>query len=388
MIVLDTETRLRYLRTSIVVAFLGGILFSHKLWFGAGRSFPRSPIASSLPDTFSLLEFLLSPLLLILLVFIAVRKKPTRFIVVTLTLLALLVFLDQTRLQPWVYQYSILLGILAFHGRSPSMTSTTLAACQLAVAAQYVWSGIQKLNWSFAHKIVPDILALTGISLPQSMLRLLPLLAIVVALAEASIGVALLFRRTRSVGVIVAVGMHLVLLLVMITSNRNSVIWPWNVAMIVIVGVLFWRAEGYSTRWLSRASYPLRAMLAIYCLAPVLSFAGWWDLYLSSALYSGNTPNVAVRINEEVRERLSPETRQLVFSSKAGELILPIYEWSMSDLNVPQYPEVRVYKELGRFVCRVGGNHPDIELIIQERPGIVDGAARVIRRSCRDLSQR
>ena len=387
MIVLDTETRLRYLRTSIVVAFLGGILFSHKLWFGLGRSFPRAPIVSSFPDTFSLLEFLLSPLLLILLLFIAVRKHPTRLIVVTLTLFAVLVFLDQTRLQPWLYQYSLLLGILAFQGRNPSMSSTTLAACQLAVAAQYFWSGIQKLNWSFAHKILPDILTLTGISLPQSILRLLPLLAIVLALAEASIGLALLFRRTRSVGVIVAVGMHVVLLLLMIMANKNSVIWPWNVAMIVIVGVLFWRAEGYLTRSLSRASYPLRAMLAIYCLAPVLSFAGWWDLYLSSALYSGNTPNVAIRINEEVRERLSPETRQLVFSSRTGELILPIYEWSMSDLNVPQYPEVRVYKRLGRFICRVGGNQPDIELIIQERPSIIDGTARVTRRSCRDLSQ-
>lgn len=381
MIVPATETRLRYLRSAIAAAFVVGILFSHKLWFGAGRSFPRTPIISSLPDTFSLLEFFLSPLLLILLTFIAFRKNPMRLIVIALVLIAVLVFLDQTRLQPWVYQYSLLLGIIAFQSNS---ASTTLAACQLAVAAQYFWSGIQKLNWSFAHKILPDIVAVTGISLPQSVLRLLPPLAIVVALSEALLGLALLFRRTRSAAVIVAIMMHVVLLLLMITARQNSVIWPWNVAMIVIVGVLFWRADVHP-RSLSRATYAVRALLAICCLAPALSFAGWWDLYLSSALYSGNTPNAAIRINEEVRQRLSPKTQQLVFFSKAGEPILPVYEWSISDLNIPQYPEVRVYKQLGWSICRLAAGHKDIELIIQERPSIIDGTARVTRWSCLDL---
>jgi hypothetical protein len=298
MIVLDTETRLRYLRILIVVAFLGGMLFSHKLWFGVGRSFPRTPIISSLPDSLSLLEFLLSPLLLIVLVFIAFRRNPTCFIVIALTLLALLIFLDQARLQPWVYQYSVILGFLAFQSRHSSMGPTSLAACQIAVAAQYFWSGVQKLNWSFGHKILPEMLVSIGINQPATLLRSLSFLGLMVALTEASIGLALLRRRTRSVAVVAAIGMHVVLLLLLIMSNQNSVVWPWNVAMIVIVGVLFWQAGGYSMRSLGRESYPLGLVLAIYCLAPALSFVGFWDLYLSSALYSGNTPNAAIRNNE------------------------------------------------------------------------------------------
>jgi len=378
MMVLDTEIRLRYLRSLIAAAFLAGMLLSRRLWFGIGRTFPRTPLISALPDAFRLLEFLFWPLLLIVLIFIALRKDATRFIVIALTLSAVLVLLDQTRLQPWVYQYSVMLGILAFQSRNTG--STTLAACQLVIAVQYFWSGIQKLNWTFAHKTLPDVLALTGITLPES----LPLLAIVVALTEAAVGVALIFRRTRPVAVIAAVAMHVVLLVMMITSKQNSVIWPWNVAMIVVVVVLFWQADN-SARLVSRASNSARVMLAIYCLAPVLSFAGWWDLYLSSALYSGNTPNAAIRINAEVRERLSPETQRLVFSTTSGELILPVYEWSMSNLNVPQYPEVRVYKELGRFVCRLGGNNRDVQLIIQERPNAINGRAVVTRRSCVEL---
>ena len=378
MMVLDTEIRLRYLRSLIAAAFLAGMLLSRRLWFGIGRTFPRTPLISALPDAFRLLEFLFWPLLLIVLIFIALRKDATRFIVIALTLSAVLVLLDQTRLQPWVYQYSVTLGILAFQSRKTG--STTLAACQLVIAVQYFWSGIQKLNWTFAHKTLPDVLALTGITLPES----LPLLAIVVALTEAAVGVALIFRRTRPVAVIAAVAMHVVLLVMMITSKQNSVIWPWNVAMTVVVVVLFWQADN-SARLVSRASNSARVMLAIYCLAPVLSFAGWWDLYLSSALYSGNTPNAAIRINAEVRERLSPETQRLVFSTTSGELILPVYEWSMSDLNVPQYPEVRVYKELGRFVCRLGGNNRDVQLIIQERPNAINGRAVVTRRSCVEL---
>jgi len=377
MIASATETRLRYLRSTVAAAFVAGTLFSHKLWFGIGRSFPRTPVISVLPDTFSLLEFLLSPLLLILLVLIALRKNSTRLIIIALALVAFLVLLDQTRLQPWVYQYSVLLGITALQSRSK------LAACQLVVAAQYFWSGIQKLNWTFAHKTLPDIVGQAGISLPQS----LAMLAIIIALSEAVLGIALLFRRTRSVAVIVAIVMHVVLLLLMITSRQNSVIWPWNAALIALVVVLFWRVDEHG-RSLSRASYPVRAVLAVCCLAPALSFVGWWDLYLSSSLYSGNTPNAAIRINEEVRQRLSPKTQQLVFFSKAGEPILPVYEWSMSDLNVPQYPEVRVYKQLGWSICRLGEGRRDIELIIQERPAISDGTTRVTRRSCLDLETR
>lgn len=393
----DVTARLRYLRAAVAGAYVCGMLVTPRLWFGVGRTFPRAPLTGILPASLSAAEYLLSPLLLVALILAAVAARPRRYLAASTVLTVLLVVSDQTRLQPWVYQYLVMLALLAC-ARTTEADETDgaiiLAACRLVVAALYFWSGAQKLNWTFAHEVVPELLGRAGLQLPAVCAAYLPVAAVVAAICESLIGVGLLLRRTRRAALVSALVMHLLLLSLLVASSSNSVVWVWNVCMPVLVVLLFWRAaDPLVPRGVRQASgsrlagHACIAALALCCLAPALSFFGWWDAYLSAALYSGNTPVGVLRVDERVRQRLPEPAQRVVFTTKRGELMLPFYEWSMAELNAPPYPEERVYRHLARQLCGPPEDGRELELIVKERPSALDGSYTVTRADCRELSE-
>lgn len=390
--------RLNYLRIAVAGAYACGILLSPGLWFSAGRTFPRAPLLSGLPAYFSSFDYLLSILLLIALTLAAASRRPRRYLVAAVALTALLVVLDQTRLQPWVYQYLIMLAALACERPGAADVATAepiLAANQLVVATLYFWSGAQKLNWSFGHEVMPGLLEQAGIHLPAAYASYLPAASVGVAVCEALMGAALLVRRTRQAAVLLALGMHLLVLLMLIAASSNSVVWAWNIGMMVMVALLFWRFDqrlDYRAlrrfRGADASSHVARVVLIVCGLAPALSFVGWWDMYLSAALYSGTTPVGVIRISERVGEQLPVSAQQQIFKTRSGELMLPLYEWSLAELNVPPYPETRVYRQLARQVCEDAEERQEIELVVKERPSPIDGSYAVRRFDCPNLLAR
>lgn len=349
---------------------------------------------SHLPPFVSSHDYLLSFLLFASLTLSAVSKR-CRYLIVSIVLTGLLVVLDLTRLQPWVYQYALMLAIVACLREDETNETTArsvIVAEGLVIATLYLWSGVQKLNWSFSHDVIPGLLKEAGIYWPSVNSSYLWAVGFGVAICEALIGVGLLIRRTRSVAVMLAVGMHLLVLLTLVLAWRNSVVWLWNIAMIVMVVLVFSRTDitllRHSLRW-SRVSDVIahlpKAIILICGLVPALSFFGWWDQYLSAALYSGKSPVGVIRISESVRGRLPGKTQMQLFTTGQGELMLPLYEWSLGDLNVPPYPEVRVYRQVARQVCALANDEQGIELIVKDRISLIDGSYVVTRTDCPDL---
>lgn len=356
---------------------------------------------NGLPAFLSSADYLLSILLLVALAFSIISKRPSRYLVAVVALTSLLVLFDQTRLQPWVYQYVVMLASLAWLTRGEinadniEGAAPVLCANQLIVAFLYFWSGTQKLNWTFANEVMPALLESAKIHLPAAFLSYLPVAAVGIAASEALIGVALVIRKTRQTAVVLALGVHFVVLLLLAVARHNTVVWPWNLAMMIVVVLLFWRfdrslvrKELWPWRGSSLVSHLPKVVVVICGLAPTLSFFGWWDIYLSGALYSGNTPVGVVRISDRVRDRLPEVAQQQLFTTTHGELILPFHEWSLNDLNVPPYPEVRVYKQLARQLCVYANDPREIELIIKGRPSLRDGSYLVSRADCQRLFAR
>ena len=395
---MSTIARLTYVRIVVAAAYLCGILFSHRLWFGAGRTFPRVPLLESLPAFILAHDYLLSILLVVALVLSIFSKRPARFLVAIATLTTLLVVCDVTRLQPWVYQYVLMLLLLACrHLRIADATlgRSVLAANQLLIVALYFWSGLQKLNWSFAHEVLPNLLTSAGFQHFQPGAAYVSAAGAAVALCEASIGVGLFFWRTRKAAVLIASSLHLVVLLLLILAGSNSVVWPWNVAMLVMIWLLFWREEGSLTNrtlWQWRSgevtSHLVATVLIVCGLAPALSFAGWWDMYLSASLYSGNTPVAVIQVDENLRSRLPVMAQRQLLTTSRRELMLPLHDWAMAELNVPPYPEDRVYRQLASQLCSYDHQPHDLLLIVKERPSLLDGSYSVSRTNCRDLLSR
>ncbi len=305
--------RVRWLRIIVPSAFISGVLLSPSLWFDLGRSFPRAPI---LPGFTFHYDLVLSIVLVGTLSLSAIATYPRRYLIASVILTIVLVFLDQTRLQPWVYQYAIMLSLLVFV--QPGDAKPILAANQLVIATLYFWSGLQKISWTFIHDTAPTLLESTGIHLAP---RYLTIVAIIIAVGETFIGVCLLLLRTRRLAVVIACLMHTIILFTFILSQRNSVIWPWNVAMILFTVVLFYSNDESPFVYL-RARRPLtshlaKATLVICGLLPALSGVSWWDLNLSGALYSGNTPIAVMRMSEGLRERLPEAAQKHVFTTTA-----------------------------------------------------------------------
>ncbi|HET6978355.1 MAG TPA: hypothetical protein VFI24_18635 [Pyrinomonadaceae bacterium] len=363
-------TRLHWLRIVVAAAFLCGIIMSPHLWFDAGRSFPRAPI---IPGLIWRQDFVLSIVLVVTLVLAVITR---RFLAVSVVLIIVLVLLDQTRLQPWVYQYAIMFVFLVF-----AQTRAVLAANQFVVAALYFWSGLHKLSWSFVHDVAPRLIESAGVHLsPRSM----TIGALTIAICESLIGIGLLFSRTRRIAVVVACVMHTIILITLVHARLNTIVWPWNVAMMAITVIIFYRGDETPFKSLRRDYLP-KAALLICGLLPALSFVGWWDLYLSGALYSGKSPVAVIRISDTLRDRLSASARETIFKSSRSELMLPLFEWSSAELNVPPYPAVRVYRDITRQLCALDSDSNANALIVKGQPALTNGNATVTVTSCAQL---
>jgi hypothetical protein len=129
----------------------------------------------------------------------------------------------------------------------------------------------------------------------------------------------------------------------------------------------------------------VRALALVCAVLPLLSFWGGWEMNLSGALYAGNKAVAVVRIDRPIYERLPEAARRHVFETKGGELMLPVFEWAMADLNVPPYPEPRAYKQIAREICGLTEDGGQVELIVKGRPAILDGSYTVSRMSCTEL---
>jgi len=390
--------RVAALRFVVAAALLSGLALSPHLWFPAARSFPRAPLIDALPRAaVPPLEHLLGGLLVAALVAAALAKRPLKYLVAVIISLALFVMLDQTRLQPWVYQYLLIFVIIASGGRHRSgggegSQRFVIPALRLVVAALYFWGGVQKLNYSFGREVLPHLLAPL-----QPVLTLggsqLAALGVGIALAEIFTGIGLLYGRTRRSCVWLALAMHVLLLGLLIARGYNSVVWAWNAALVPIVVILFRRVDAPTRRVFDgfgagdRLGRAAQVLAVASALLPASSFWGWWDLYLSGALYSGNTPVAVVRVDGRVYGRLPEAARRQVFETKGGELMLPVFEWSMAELNVPPYPEPRVFRRVAREVCRLAEDGGEVELILKGRPALLDGRYGVTRTGCPQLEE-
>jgi hypothetical protein len=133
----DVSGRLLWLKTILSLGFLSGVLISMRLWT-ADRFYPTTPVFEGLPSFSGAVDYAGFGALLVLLAAVLFRRSRWPALAL-LALVILLAALDQSRLQPWVYQYSFMLAALALC-RAPG---DALDVCRLILAGTYLWSGLQ-----------------------------------------------------------------------------------------------------------------------------------------------------------------------------------------------------------------------------------------------------
>jgi len=319
----DTSSRDIY-RVVIIacIAMAAGMACSRPLWISADRLYPPVPILNVSTTSFALSAVLLSALLVALVVS-ALPKVPVWCRVVPVGIIAVLVALDQSRFQPWIFMYAVILLVAAFASRIEGRNAGILMTLRFMLAAQYFWSGLQKANDSFIEQVWPTFAdpLFGALHLPLSAGHAA---GFVVPLLEVAVGCCLFVPRTRRIGVIGACVTHATILASLLASGEKH------------------RRLGLERR---NASVRLRAVLErderpVDCLVnseisaghcvrlvgrvlPALSFVGYWDSYPSWALYSGNTAQAVVVIDPAALNTLPDVLRRKYVAAIASDVHRP-----------------------------------------------------------------
>jgi hypothetical protein len=365
------ETGLHHLTTIVCVATIAGLVLTPKLWVSS-RSYPLTPVATFLPQIPFPFDYIIFFGFLLLVALTAVAKNRRRLLGAVIATAAVLCALDQSRLQPWFYQYVAMLCALApwyWRGHS-TQARVPLNCCRIIVASVYLWSGLHKLNRTFIEHgfnyFVEGVHAI-----PSALVQYLAPMAFVVPLVEAGIGVGLLIRKTRRLAIVFAVLMHTFVLTSLgpLGHDTDGPVWPWNVAMIGFILILF-RDQMNLPAWdivRPRQGFLHLSMIILFFVMPVFSFIDLWDSFLSFALFSGDVEIAQIHISKSLVEKLPPELYVYVKQESDGRYVLDYDLWAGTETNTPVYPQARVFENIARFTCQYATVASDVDLTEGER---------------------
>jgi hypothetical protein len=369
---LDPYTRIVGLKLTIAAAFCVGLVLSAHLWIGP-RSYPYAPIIAALPALDGLAAQILFATLLALGLAILVAPKPRLFIAAFAAIIGIFCLLDQTRWQPWVFQYEFLLVVLAafsWDRADVAGRDRTLNIARLVIACTYVFSGLQKLNANFVDYEFPWIV--------EPVTRQIPWLSgplhqfgIAVPFIQVAFGTGLVTRRFRRVSLIVAVAMHIFILAMFGPAGHdwNEAVWPWTAAMALFDILLFAGADEVAARdilWTPRSTSHAAALL-LFAAAPLLSFVNAWDSYLSAAIYSGNVTEAQIYTTDAAKAALPATIARYLVHTSPDTNVINLQRWAFEDLHVTPYPEARVFRSIAHSVCDQLPDRTKLVLIVKEQ---------------------
>ena len=365
------ERRILILRIVVCLFFVLGVSLSFKVWH-SDRIFPLLPVFDWIPSSsIDFSKFLAMILSFGLLIGAFVRSRS--YFIGFFALLLSLLLQDQMRWQPWVYIYVAFLVTFALWKRTDERL---LPYFQFLLIGVYLWSGAYKFGGSFIEltwdKMLRTILFIDDPSTRQS----LHFLGYGIPIIEILIAAGLFFKKSRHLAILFAIATHVVILIYVITNQQNSVIYPWNFAMIFLVILCFYKTENSMSLWtssLSRSqelSKKLKLQIAsgalFFVLLPALNPLGLWDNYLSFKLYSGTNGAFCVGLDKDQYKKVDPALYDYfwVVEKPNGKYWIYVNLWALDELNVAFYPEEPTFRELARSFCDGAIPEEKLEFVI------------------------
>ena len=248
---------------------------------------------------------------------------------------------------------------------------------QILLIGVYLWGGIHKFSSEFIDNTYLSILMdMFGLDGPET-IQSLGWLGYSIPLVELAIALLLIFPKTRKIGVVGVILTHLFILVFLFRINSNTILYPWNVAMVLFVLVLFYKNnEPLVFREEHQSLIRILNSLAIilFILLPAFSISNKWDNYLSFKLFSGKTHLFYICVDNTSAHLIDPHLKEYFWEPEGlnkGKMI-SLNEWTLDELNVPFYPETRVFKQVAKDFCS-SQSHPDIYIFTEFDRGFNEG---------------
>ena len=335
----------------ITLGFLSQILLSKSLWYPANRQFFLVPMFDFMTLDFGNIGNIILFVGLLLSLVLALFYYKKNILLTAIVLFAILMLQDITRVQAWSYQYFLTFVILFIDWQKPR--DSAFVALQYIMIFTYFWSGLQKLNPHYVEVVHPWLFGVYKWSEPFADIGNW---AYASAFFEALIGIGLMFKKSRKLSVIGGLGMH-VFILAMIGpwgEDWNSVVYPWNIVMMALLLLLFWRKPEEkqpptlfqlpqtSIQWL---------VLVLFGVLPAFNFFTKFPETISMTMYNGATSELSVFFDEPEAPGCIPDVAQKHIYPFAYGYYMSLDNWGGSELNVPIYDLPTYAEKFGKQFC-------------------------------------
>lgn len=258
--------------------------------------------------------------------------------------------LDQNRWQPWEYEYIFIILALVINYKNEKKAIATIAFIFISI---YFFSGLGKMNLLFSQYL-RNVIVGSGLfhsNDSRAWNILLYHSGYLLGIIEILLSIGLLFKRRIKAAAILLIIMHVCIIVIFGPAgiNYDKIIWPWNIAMILCLYILFLSRDRVLISFQLIKLGWNKLIIVLFGLLPFLNFSGYWDYFLSASLFSFKPPNMYVYIhNKEACKELRPfftieKNKPSVDSNTA---LINVRQWSFKEMQAPAYPELRVYKKI------------------------------------------
>ena len=290
-----------------------------------------------------------------------------------------LVLADQHRLQPWVYQITVI-GLLLCSCR-PELS---VRLCRLVVISVYFYSAVSKVDASFLTGeggwLLDGLCRSLGIDTTYWSETLRTGLLAVFPLGELAVAVGLFWSWTRVAAVCLAIAMHTALLLALGPwgLDHKPGVLIWNVYFAAQAYVLFLgptRPErGFPSEPVDRPTHQASlgrnfavTLTAIVIGLPLLEPFGLCDHWLAWELYATHPSRAVFFVSTNAREKLPADLKPFVREPPFGESWsrVEIDRWSLEAVSAPLYPQDRFQLAVAVAVTLTLGLERDARVLLQ-----------------------
>lgn len=283
--------------------------------------------------------------------------------------LAIAVALDQHRLQPWVYQSFLYAVLLASASRTESgrLSEATFRLLRLLTISVYLFSAAGKFDFQFLHTVGQDFLTTPlqwiGVDVSTWSARTRLIAATTFPTFELCVAMMLCWPRTRVFGVWMATAMHLGLIAVLspMGLGHSPGVLVWNVVMAMQAWWLFAgpvvETDDEPRSENGRASTLSWVAIVIALVMPIFERGGYWDHWLSWALYSPHSSRATLQIHESAIDQLPEAWRVAVTADDDSDRWhdLNLGQLSLAIRRVPVVPQARYQWALADRIIQESG---------------------------------
>tara|TARA_B100000809_G_scaffold264657_1_gene321077 strand:+ start:5221 stop:6366 length:1146 start_codon:yes stop_codon:yes gene_type:complete len=342
---LSDAEKIKWLRILAILGFISVSIYAPQLWINT-KEFPVIPliegiyIANAPFDTY--IAYLFFGLLISQLFF---QRKAIGLLIIGMYIY--LCFVDQNRLQPYLYQ-SIITLLFIYIFPKEGRERTIVFAISLLFFATYFWSGIHKLNEIFYTQWM-HALSKHFSFIPK---QLLLIFTYAVPYVEALLGIGLFIDKIRKATILFIVGMHIIIIGLLFYLGYGYNVVPWNLQNILSVFVLFWCYQTRNTAqtFFFNFNYKKGIVIIFTFLLPFSNLFGIWDHLLSFSYFTSKLNYYYIEINDdELKENLPEHIKQFYRTVNDRTVIYP-NEWAGEVNMVLFYPQDRCIHYLDRYL--------------------------------------